>query len=260
MTLFTGNTATTVRVLRLFLALWSTVGFAQPSEALKLAGDSAYVAGLYDSAIESYESVLGTGAESAEVLFNLGNAYFKTKRIAPAILNYERALKLAPDDEDIRFNLRLASLTIIDRIEEIPRLFLFEWWEAVPAALPMDSWAWIAVLSLMLAFVALAVFRLSSNESARRMLFYGAMVASMAGLFAGYAAQQQYDRLFNDDRAVVLRPTLNVKSAPEQSGKDLFVVHEGLVVRITDRIGDWYRIRLTDGNVGWVTSESIEGI
>jgi SH3-like domain-containing protein len=59
---------------------------------------------------------------------------------------------------------------------------------------------------------------------------------------------------------VVFRPTLNVKSAPEQTGKDLFVVHEGLVVRITDRIGDWYRIRLTDGNVGWVPSESIEGI
>jgi tetratricopeptide (TPR) repeat protein len=260
MTLFTGNTAMTVRVLTLFFALWSSVAFAQPAETVKAAGDSAYMAGRFDSAIGSYESVLTSGVESAEVLFNLGNAYFKANRIAPAILNYERALKLAPDDEDIRFNLRLASLTTKDRIEEMPRLFFIEWWEAVIAALSMDAWAWITVLSLALAFAMLAVFRLSSSESARRMLFYGAMAAMLTGLFAGYAAQQQYDSLFNDDRAVVFRPTLNVKSAPEQTGKDLFVVHEGLVVRITDRIGDWYRIRLTDGNVGWVPSESIEGI
>jgi len=134
----------------------------------------------------------------------------------------------------------------------MPRLFFIEWWEAIPPALPMDVWAWMTVAGIALAFTMLAVFRLSTSESARRTLFYGAVVTLLLGIFSGHSAQRQYHRLVHDDRAVVFRPTLNVKSAPEQTGKDLFVVHEGLVVRITDRIGDWYRIRLSDGNVGWV--------
>jgi len=260
MALLKGNTAMAGLMFHLALVLWASVGVAQHAEAVKASGDSAYVAGLFDRAIESYEAVLASGVESAEVRFNLGNAYFKANRIAPAILNYERALKLAPDDEDIRFNLRLASLTTKDRIEEMPRLFFIDWWEAIPSFMRMDTWAWLMVGCVVAAFIMLSLFRLSSSESARRMLFYGAVVALLTGLFSGYAAQRQYDRLFNDDRAVVLRPTLNVKSAPEQSGKDLFVVHEGLVVRITDRIGDWYRIRLTDGNVGWVPTVAVESI
>lgn len=260
MTLLNGNSTMTGRAIILMLTLWASVGMAQQTDLFKASGDSAYVAGQFESAIQSYEAVLSADMESAEVLFNLGNAYFKVNHIAPAILNFERALKLAPDDEDIRFNLRLASLTTKDKIEEMPRLFFIEWWEAIPPALPMDAWAWMTVAGTALAFIMLAVFRLSTSESARRMLFYGAVVTLLIGIFSGYSAHRQYDRLFHDDRAVVFRPTLNVKSAPEQSGKDLFVIHEGLVVRITDRIGDWYRIRLNDGNLGWVPTDSVVGI
>jgi len=250
----------TLQTLCLGLTMLVSVVFAQQPAQLKAAADSAYMAGNFAAAIEGYETVLGQGSVSAEVHFNLGNAYFKAGRIAPSILQYERAHKLAPQDEDIAFNLKLAQLSTKDRIEVMPELFFITWWKALLRALPMDGWAWSAIVSLLLVLIGLGIFRFSASESLRRMLFYTAILVGMWGLFSGYAAQQQYQRLVNDDRAVVMRPTVNVKSAPEQSGKDLFVVHEGLVVRITETIGSYYRIRLADGNVGWVPQEAVEGI
>jgi len=229
-------------------------------EASIAKADSAYMAGEYEAAISGYEQVLAQGQVSPSLYFNLGNALFKAKRIAPSILNYERALKLAPQDEDIRFNLKLASMTTIDRIEQMPVLFLSRWHDAFMQALPMDMWAWSCVLAFLLVFIGLAVFRISDNEGMRKALFYTSMVLLVWGILSGYAAQQQYHKLTQDDRAVVFEPTLNVKSAPEQTGKDLFVIHEGLVVQITEEIGDWYRIQLSDGNVGWVPKASLEVI
>lgn len=237
-----------------------SVVFAQQPLELKASADAAYVAGDFAIAVDGYEQVLAQGQVSAEVHFNLGNAYFKSGRIASSILDYERAQKLAPQDEDIAFNLKLAQLSIKDRIEVMPELFFITWWKATLRALPMDGWAWSAIISLLLVLLGLGIFRFSASEGLRRTLFYTAILVGLWGLFSGYAAQQQYHRLLNDDRAVVMRPTVNVKSAPEQGGKDLFVIHEGLVVQVTETIGNYYRIRLADGNVGWVPQEAVEGI
>ncbi len=241
-------------------AMTAHSAFAQQPAALKASADSAYISSDFVRAADTYEQVLAQGFVSAEVHFNLGNAYFKSGQVARSILNYERAHRLAPQDEDIVFNLKLAKLTTKDRIETMPELFFVTWWNALLRALPMDGWAWSAVVSLMLVLLGLSIFRFSASVALRQAMFYTALLVGLWGLFSGYAAQQQYRRVTDDDRAVVMRPTVNVKSAPEQTGKDLFVVHEGLVVRVTETIGVWYRIRLSDGNVGWVPQEAVEGI
>lgn len=242
------------------LTLMVSAVFAQQPAELKANADAAYVAGDFTDAVDGYEQVLAQGQVSAEIQFNLGNAYFKSGQVARSILNYERAHKLAPQDEDIVFNLKLAKLSTKDRIETMPEMFFVTWWNTLLQALPMDGWAWSAVVSLILVLAGLGIFRFSASVGIRQASFYAALLVGLWGLFSGYAAQQQYRRMMNDDRAVVMRPTVNVKSAPEQGGKDLFVVHEGLVVQVTETIGTWYRIRLADGNVGWVPQEAVEGI
>lgn len=242
------------------LTMTASVVFAQQPAQWKAAADSAYMAGDFAAAADGYEQLLTSGYSSAEVHYNLGNAYFKSGRVAPSILHFERALKLAPNDEDIAFNLKLVQLTTKDRIETMPELFFISWWKSLLRALPMDVWAWSGVASLLVVLLCLTAFRFSNAVAVRQVLFYSALLTGLWGLFSGYAAQQQYRRLMNDDRAVVMRPTVNVKSAPEQGGKDLFVVHEGLVVQVTETIGGYYRIRLADGNVGWVLKETVEGI
>lgn len=247
-------------VLCLGYAMTAHSAFAQQPAALKASADSAFISGDFARAAETYELVLVQGFVSAEVHYNLGNAYFKSGQVARSILNYERAHRLAPQDEDIAFNLKLAKLTTKDRIETMPELFFVRWWNALLQAVPMDGWAWSSVVSLMLVLVGLSIFRFSASVGLRQAMFYTALLVGIWGVFSGYAAQRQYRRMMDDDRAVVMRPTVNVKSAPEQTGKDLFVVHEGLVVQVTETIGTWYRIRLADGNVGWVPQEAVEGI
>ena len=233
--------------------------FAQV-ESLKDSADHAYINEQFTESIQAYEQILAQEYVSAEVHYNLGNAYFKMGKIAPSILNYERALKLAPNDEDIKFNLRLANLSVKDKVEEIPQLFFIRWWNQILKMFSTDGWAWSAVVAIILGLAGFLLFRFSNEEGMRRLTFYTGLIALAWGAFSIYGAQKNFNHVVNDGRAVVYEYTLTVKSAPDKKGKDLFVIHEGLVVQVTDELNGWSRIKLTNGNDGWVPSETLERI
>lgn len=246
-------------LLLIIALLCNMLAFAQV-EVTKTDGDQAYTAGSYTEAAAKYEQILGQGYVSAEVHYNLGNAYFKAGQVAPSILNYERALKLSPGDDDIQFNLKLANLSIKDKVEEMPKLFFIEWWETVLVTFSTDGWAWNSVIAIALGLLGLLLFRFSNEVGVRRLTFYTALVLLSWGSFSIYAAQKNYQHLVNDDRAVVFAPTLTVKSAPDQKGKDIFVIHEGLVVIMGEELNGWIRIKLSNGNVGWIPVGSVTAI
>ncbi len=233
--------------------------FAQV-EVLKDSADQAYINEQFTEAIQAYEQILAQEYVSAEVHYNLGNTYFKMGKIAPSILNYERALKLAPNDEDIQFNLRLANLSVKDKVEEIPQLFFIRWWNQILKTFSTDGWAWSAVLAIILGLAGFLLFRFSNDEGMRRLTFYTGLIALLWGAFSIYAAQKSFNYAVNDNRAVVFTSTINAKSAPDKKGKDLFVIHEGLVVKVSDELNGWSRIKLSNGNDGWVLSETLETI
>lgn len=238
-------------IVTMLFVLVSSVSFGQV-EQVKLSADSAYMAGNYLKAIEGYEKILSQEYVSPEVHYNLGNAYFKAGQIAPSILNYERALKLAPNDEDIQFNLKLANMSIKDKVEVIPELFFIGWWKALIGTFSADGWAWSAVVAVILGLIGLLLFKFSSEEGMRRLTFYTGLIALLWAGFSVYAAQKNFAHVVNDNRAVIFTSTLTAKSAPDQKGKDLFVIHEGLVVTVTDELNGWTRIKLSNGDVGWI--------
>jgi len=235
-------------------------GLIAQVETIKSESDKAFIEERFSDAIKGYEDILTQNYVSAEVHYNLGNAYFKAGQIAPSILNYERALKLAPKDEDIQFNLKLANLSVKDRIEEIPQLFFITWWETALKTFSTDGWAWSAVISLILALGGLLLFRFSSEEGMKRLTFYAGFFALIWFGFSIYAAQKSYNHAVNDKRAVVFASTATAKSAPNQKGKDLFVIHEGLVVSTSDALNGWIRIKLSNGSVGWIPENSVQPI
>lgn len=237
----------------------ATSAFAQVKE-IKSLGDQAYISGSLDTAILQYESILGQEYVSAEVHFNLGNAYFRMGNIPSAILNYERALKLAPSDEDIRFNLRLAKLRTVDKIEAVPELWFVTKWKSLYQILHVDQWAWLVVLIACLFVGCIILYVTATNPFIKKNGFFGSIGFSILLLFSACMAQNAYNQLTNDNRAVVMKPTLTVKSSPDKSGNDLFVVHEGLVIEEVDQTGEWRRIKLPDGNTGWVPARSLEKI
>jgi tetratricopeptide (TPR) repeat protein len=249
------------RILLLFAI--SLTSFLSPlmSYALtKADADSAYVRGEFQQAIKDYEALLKQGA-SADLYYNLGNAYYRTENITYAVLNYERALLLSPSDRDIRFNLQMARSKTIDKITPEQEMFFVTWYRSLVNLASVDGWANTALLSLAFAIV-LALFYLFSNRIwLRKVGFFGAFFALVIFVLSNIFAHQQKDLLIHRRGAIVTAPAITVKSTPAKQGTDLFILHEGTKVTITDAsMKEWREIRLADGKEGWIETRQIEMI
>lgn len=222
-------------------------------------GVSAYSDGSWEESAGAWESLRGTGVESAELYYNLGNAYFKATEIGKAVLNYERALRIDPSFSDARFNLEFARSMVQDRIDEVPEFILKTWARKISYLMNSDAWA-ILSLVLFAAFLAMMLlFLLGPRAGLKRTGFYSAIVLILlsAGCY-GFSVWQRnvYRRA---DSAVVMKPVSSVKSSPsEESSKDLFLLHEGTEVGVLDSVGKWVNISLSDGRQGWIPAADIE--
>lgn len=222
-------------------------------ESLQFAqANQAYRSGDFSKAAELYEQIARNGYRHPSLFYNLGNSYYKLKNIPAAILNYERAKRLAPRDEDIAYNLRLANLRIVDKIEPIPQLFFAEWWNAFLGELPSAGWAVVIIAALWLAVVAGSLVVLLRSVVIRRISLAAATLFLLCAVVGIVGATQQLHNEQNTHDAVVFTPSAAVKSAPDEKSTDLFVLHEGVKIELLDSVGDWVKIRLADGKVGWL--------
>ena len=223
-------------------------------------GNALYREGNFTGAAAAYESVLGQGVASPEIYFNLGNAYYRTGELGRAILNYERANALSPGDSDIEHNLELANLRTLDRLERVPEIFLISWLRALGSLLPFGVLVLLVVLSWILLFLALALMNLSpvlTMGSWMRWIVFGALVLLM--LVGSLVLIQVLERSGHDE-AIVLTKVVTAKTSPDTESTDAFVIHEGLKVELGDQVGEWVKITLSDGKVGWIQSEEFERI
>lgn len=227
-------------------------------EAVIKEAETAYTQKDYNKAIELYEKILKENGESASIYYNLGNAFYKADKIAPAILNYERALLLDPGDSDIRFNLQMAKQKAVDKIEPVDSFFLVKWFEAVQNMGSTDSWAKVGLVSFLIFIGCLIMFFFSRWIRLKKIGFYVGVLMIIVVVFANIFASNQKQEILNRTTGIVFAPTVTVKSSPNQSGTDLFILHEGAKVNIKSKLGDWSEIILEDGNVGWMPSSKIE--
>ena len=246
-----------VRLPILILAIASLLPLAA-SAATKAEADSAYARGNYQEAIKGYESLLKQGA-SAEIYYNLGNAYYRTENITRAVLNYERALLLSPGDGDIRFNLQIARSKTIDKIVPESEMFFVTWYRSLVNIMSVDGWGRMALVSLALVIVLFLVYLFSARVWMQKVGFFGGGALLVVFALSNIFAWQQSQNLLYRKGAIVVAPSVTVKSTPAQNGTDLFILHEGTKVVITDgSMKDWREIRLADGKKGWLESKKIE--
>ena len=228
--------------------------------ATKAEGDSAYIKNDFASAIQIYESLLQQG-EAPEIYYNLGNCYYKTDDIARAILNYERALLLSPGNADIRANLEIARSKAIDKVTPVPEIFFITWIRSLVNSQSSDAWARTGIVSFLLLLVSLAIFFFTQHIKWKKIGFSAAILFLIVTVLSNLFASQQKSYLTNRNDAIILSPSVTVRSTPSESGTSLFVLHEGRKVEIKDNsMREWKEIRLEDGKVGWVPSSSIEVI
>jgi len=247
--------------LSLFFVVWGAALLqAQSVDSLWAKANEAYAQARYQEAFDHYKSIYDRGVGSAALYYNMGNSAFKTAHYAHAILWFERAKRLDPQNADIMYNLDLANRFCLDKITPLPEFFLHTWLRTVRDSLSANSWAWTTLLFLILAGLLLLTFFFGRSRIGRRWAFYGSICVLLLAMSAFSFGWSQREQLLRRDYAVVFAPVVAVKSAPDKQGKDLFIIHEGTKIRFLDQVGVWGRIELADGRQGWIEAEQAERI
>jgi tetratricopeptide (TPR) repeat protein len=246
----------------LLLALFMLSGSIRGSDAESryAAAGKAYEQKDYAAAITAYDSLLKDGYRSSDLFYNLGNAHYKAGNIGRAVLNYEKALKLSPDDDDIRYNLRIANLKVVDKIDAIPAVFYRRWLNTVSGWCSPDTWSWWLIAGCWLLAGTVFGFVVSGSSGRKKLFFLAGLLCLLLVGFTALAGWESHRLSTQEHEAVVLAPSVYVKSAPDEKGNDLFILHEGTKVSLLDRVNGWQEIRLANGSVGWVTDASLEAI
>ncbi|TDQ07094.1 tetratricopeptide repeat protein [Pedobacter metabolipauper] len=232
----------------------------ETQEELFSKGNAHYAKGHYTEAVQAYQQVLDSGYRSAAIYFNLGNAHYKEDEIALAILNYERAYKLAPGDEDIAVNLQFANLKITDKIEAVPEFFLSKWGRSALLFFSLKTLSVWSILLSITGFLLLVVYLFSVSYALKKVSFYSGVAALVFAILAIVFSYMQQGYFDSHQQAIVFNGTVNVKSAPADHQKTLFVIHEGTKVKISKRDAGWIRVELPNGNTGWIESASAQEI
>ena len=214
----------------------------------------------YDSAVNTYQKVLKMGLVSPKLYFNLGDAYFRLKDMPSAILYFEKAKKLDPNNEDIRYNLDLANTMIPDKIEKVPRMFLKRWWNYFYELFDANTWAVLSLVFFAVFVLFVGIFILSQGRGIRKISFFAGLFMFLVSLAAfGLASQKAY-YLRHHTEAIIFTPTITAKSSPTPNAVDLFVIHQGTKVRLLDQVEGWEKIRLQNGSIGWLPKDSMREI
>lgn len=252
-----------IRPILLFLLALSIyqspLSAQEPLQRAQLA-DSAYRIADYEQAAELYEEVLASGFASPDLYYNLGNTYYRLDRFGLAILNYERALRLRPGMSDARDNLALANSHTVDRIAELPRLFVVNWYIALITRISPSSWRVITLLFFILCLAAVTVIILSRNVTLRKSALAVAIAAAVLFILSQLLMIASTSHFNARAEAIVMEPSVTVKSSPEHQSADKLILHEGTKVTISESLSGWHKITLSDGTTGWCESSAIEQI
>ncbi len=229
-------------------------------DSLMKSANEAYGTKEYQKVIDRYEQLLNKGYESAVLYYNLGNAYYKTANLPHAILNYERAKRIAPRDEDIQYNLDMANAMVVDKIEKIPDFFLKRWFRAAIQWLSTNTWAWVSAVSFILMLIFAALFLFTDVFWFKKAAFVLAIVLFLLAGWSFFASYKQKQRMEAISTAIVFEPSVTVMSSPSEGGTELFVLHEGTKVHVETIRDDWFEIKLDDGSKGWLPTSSLKVI
>ena len=217
--------------------------------------NAAYNAGNYDSAMILYERILATDMESVPLYYNMGNTYYKMHEFPMAIYCYEKALKIDPSNDDVRTNLEIANLAIVDKIEPVPQSFIVRGWNGLKHKLSGDQWAYVSIAAFALLLLAAYLFLRARKMGWRKFGFFGGMFVIIVFALSVLFAAQLKLASSKEDQAIVMTPTVTVKSSPNEGSVDLFVLHEGAKVTILDEADGWNKIKIANGSVGWLQAD-----
>lgn len=244
--------------MRVLLSIFfSFCAFAAIADSAFDKAGAFYKSGQYKEAAEQYEKMIAQSGADAAVYYNLGNCYFKLNLLGKSILSYERAQRLAPDDEDIVHNLKLAQLKAVDRVQSVPQLGLVSTWKKFVASQSSSGWGTYALAAVWSAILLAGIYLFLMSNKLLKTLAYTLTVASFLLLSLAFI---RHNGEVSSGEGILLAESLNIKSAPDENAGNIFILHEGVKFKLLDRVGSWHKIRLADGKVGWLQQDAFERI
>ncbi len=222
--------------------------------------NTEFVNGNFKGAIAEYNNIMTTGYTSADLHYNLANAYYKLGKMGDAILNYRRAYMLNPSDKDIKYNLEIAQAQTKDRIAEVPKLFISRFVVSVRSYFSSNEWANTAFALFTLAIVMFLIYLISTRNTVRKIGFICSVICCALFIFTLSFSVSQYRAIMLKNQAVVMSSAVAVRSSPDNSSKEIFILHEGTSIDILNTLGEWSEIVIADGNKGWMPNTAFEKI
>lgn len=239
--------------------LSSIFAFGNP-DALWQEANQAYTTKDFNTAIAKYEAILATGSYSKELYYNLGNSYYKQKKMGKAILNYERALTLSPRDGEIQHNLSLANEALKDEIEVLPPFFLTKLWSGMHQLLSSTVWSILSILLLILGVVGISLWLIGKNRQQKKQGFIGGIFLIVMSLLFLALARSQSAQEQDSNAAIIMNVETALRSGPDSDSQEILKLHEGTKVILLDQIGEWYKVKIANGEQGWLEKSIMEKI
>lgn len=240
----------------IFIILFVKIASAGELENLFQKGNEYYLKGEFQETIRVFERLAEKGYQGKSLYYNLGNAYYRIGKIGLAILYFEKAKKLSPSDEDIIHNLKFSSTKIVDKIETLPKFFIFDWWENLLAFVSIFRGTYAAYLFYIIILGSIGYYYFARSLRTQRFVFYTGIISTFFLVLTIVLLAVNLNREFNYKYGIVVDPVVVTKFSPDQNSKDAFIVHEGLKVQAEDNVSDWIKIKLIDGKVGWLKKNS----
>lgn len=247
-------------ILFICLVFSSVLLLSNTPQTLFEQANLAYSKGQYLKAIEQYEAILKEGNQSEELFYNLGNAYYKTNKLGKAILNLERAVLINPTDEDATYNLALLKEQLPDQLDIVNDFFLKQWWQNFHTSFSSITWSILTLISLWIGIGSFVLWLFGSTRSKKKQGFLAGVVLLLLSLLFFFSSKSQGNMEQYSQKAIVLVEKVDLLNGPDIKSTKLLTIHEGLKVELLDQIGDWWKVKLSNGEQGWLPKEDLEEI
>ena len=242
----------------LFFILFVNLSFSQKNDIFVVANEK-YNSLDFVGAIEKYNELLKGGFHSSELYFNLGNAYYKLDSLAQSIYYYEKGLKYFPNDSSLTQNLEYLNNLTIDDIESLPEDIISMQFNYLLNYFSFNNWSIITIITAILSCFIFLLYFLSKSSIYKRTYFTIFILSFMLTSSLLFVNFKIYNVQTTIEFGIVYNDVIEVNFEPNEKSEVLFEIHEGTKVEIIENFDtDWLKIKLSNGQTGWVIKNQIK--
>ena len=211
-----------------------------------------YNKGSYIEAINNYKEIIKNDFHSAELYYNLGNAYYRLDSIASSVYYYEKALQLNPNDREIIDNLELINKTLVDEIDPITIPLIESILNSISNIFYFETWGYISIFFSFLIVALFLSYYFANSSRVKRLTFVLLCISSIFMLVSLINGNKGYNNYINNKYAVIYSYETDLKTEPNYRSETLFMLHEGTKIQVLENYNNWIKIRLVNGQVGYI--------